>query len=110
MATAQTARKQPKPRVEIGAEKVRDSLGNVIDRVRFGSERLAVTRHGTQVIGIVSIDDLETLEALDRAKDDGDNAADMDHGRNVGSNDGAGLPAIAGSGGATPKASRAGRR
>lgn len=67
MATVQKAGKQAKSSIEIGADTARDQLGDVIDRVKFGGERLILTRHGKRAVAIVGLDDLAVLEASDAA-------------------------------------------
>lgn len=65
MAIAQKARKNAKPRVEIGADEARQSLGDLIDRAGFKGERFVLTRHGKQVVALIGIDDLSALEAAE---------------------------------------------
>jgi prevent-host-death family protein len=65
MATAQKSRK--KARVEIGADEARQKLGDLIDRAGFQGERFVFTRHGKQLVALVSIDDLNTLESREVA-------------------------------------------
>lgn len=67
MATAQKAGKRERPRVEIAADQARDQLGDLINRAGFGGERFILTRHGKQVVALVSIDDLKSLEATEAA-------------------------------------------
>lgn len=45
---------------------VKARLSEIIGRIRFGEERIIVTRRGIHVAALISIDDLKRLEALDR--------------------------------------------
>ena len=47
----------------------RESFSSTINRVAFGGERVVLTRHGRRVAAVVSIDDLDLLEALEDAHD-----------------------------------------
>jgi prevent-host-death family protein len=47
----------------------RTRLGELINRVRFGHERIAVTEHGTPVAVIISVEDLADLQATADAAD-----------------------------------------
>lgn len=59
MAKAEGARKQ---RTEIGADKAREVLGELINRAAYGGERFVLTRYGKPEVALVSIADLESLE------------------------------------------------
>lgn len=48
---------------EITAEEARDALGNVLNRVEFGRERIVITRHGKQSVALVNMDDFKRLPA-----------------------------------------------
>lgn len=63
----QTRNRNPRPRVEIGADEARQSLGDLIDRAGFKGERFVLTRHGKQIVALVGIEDLKTLEASEAA-------------------------------------------
>lgn len=55
----------PMPRItEVPADKVRACLGDLLDRSGFRGERIAITRHGKRIAVLISVDDLETLEAV----------------------------------------------
>jgi len=45
--------------VTVSSEEVRDGLGELINRVAYGGERVMVTRRGKPVAAIVSKEDLE---------------------------------------------------
>lgn len=48
---------------------LRKGLGEFVNRARFAGERTAVTRHGKTVAAIVSVEDLELLDELERRAD-----------------------------------------
>ncbi len=53
---------------EIGVADIRANLADVINRVAYGGERIVLQRRGKQVLAVVSMEDLELLQALeDRA-------------------------------------------
>lgn len=57
--------------VTVSSEQVRDGLGELINRVAFGGERVMVTRRGKKIVGIVSAKEMELLEAvLDAIEDE----------------------------------------
>lgn len=57
--------------VTVSSEKVRDGLGELINRVAYGGERVMVTRRGKKIVGIVSAEEMELLEAvLDAVEDE----------------------------------------
>lgn len=56
----ETANVEP---TEITAEEARDALGNVLNRVEFGRERIVITRHGKQSVALVNMDDFKRLPA-----------------------------------------------
>jgi prevent-host-death family protein len=57
----------------VTSEQVRDSLGEIIDRVRYLRERVQVTRRGKPVAALVPLEDLEFLEqVLDALEDERD--------------------------------------
>ncbi|MDR1431751.1 MAG: type II toxin-antitoxin system Phd/YefM family antitoxin [Propionibacteriaceae bacterium] len=53
----------------VSARGLRNDLADVMGRVRFASERVAVTRHGKVAAVLISPDDLELLEELEAAAD-----------------------------------------
>ena len=54
--------------IEIGVADIRANLADVINRVAYGGERIVLQRRGKQVLAVVSMEDLELLNALeDRA-------------------------------------------
>lgn len=61
MTQAKSPRKQK--RDTIPAETVRDKMRDVFDRVEFRGERVVVTRNKRQSVAVVSIADLEKIEA-----------------------------------------------
>ncbi|OEV08125.1 type II toxin-antitoxin system Phd/YefM family antitoxin [Streptomyces nanshensis] len=56
---------------EIPVTQARAALAELINRVVYGSERVVVTRHGKPLVALVSAADLERLEALDAAEEEG---------------------------------------
>jgi prevent-host-death family protein len=57
--------------VTVSSEEVRDGLGELINRVAYGGERVMVTRRGKKIVGIVSAEEMELLEAvLDAIEDE----------------------------------------
>ncbi len=57
----------------ISAEEVRNQLAEVLNKAAYGHERTIVTRRGKRIAAIVSIEDLELLEAiLDELEDRAD--------------------------------------
>lgn len=47
---------------EIAADEAKRSLGELLSRVGFGKERIAITRHGKRIAALVSAQDLERLD------------------------------------------------
>ncbi|AXK37349.1 type II toxin-antitoxin system Phd/YefM family antitoxin [Streptomyces armeniacus] len=56
---------------EIPVTQARADLAELINRVVYGGERVVVTRHGKPLVALVSAADLERLEALSEAEQDG---------------------------------------
>jgi prevent-host-death family protein len=57
--------------VTVSSEEVRDGLGELINRVAYGGERVMVTRRGKNIVGIISAKELGLLEAvLDAIEDE----------------------------------------
>jgi prevent-host-death family protein len=55
--------------LEIGVAEIRSNLADVINRVAYGGERVILQRRGKQVLAFVSMEDLETLNALEDKAD-----------------------------------------
>ena len=51
------------------ASAVRDNLGDTLNRVAYRGERIVLERHGKAVAALVSIEDLEALEAYEDRRD-----------------------------------------
>jgi prevent-host-death family protein len=49
----------------LAASVVRDTFGDTLNRVAFKGERIVLERHGKAVAALVSVEDLELLEALE---------------------------------------------
>ena len=47
----------------------RARLGELVNRARFGRERVILTEHGTPVVALISVDDLAELQATADAAD-----------------------------------------
>lgn len=62
--------------VDVPLSAARDALAEVVNRVRYGGERLALTRHGQAVVALVSVEDAQLLERLE-------DEADLDAARNA---------------------------
>lgn len=57
--------------VTVSSEEVRDGLGELINRVAYGGERVMVTRRGKKIVGIITAEEMELLEAvLDAIEDE----------------------------------------
>ncbi len=57
----------------VTSEEVRDSLGELINRVKYRHERMRVTRRGKPVAALIPLEDLEFLEqVLDAIEDERD--------------------------------------
>jgi prevent-host-death family protein len=48
----------------------RDSLGDLVNRAHYGDERVLLTKRGKPVAAIVSLADLDALEAYESAEDE----------------------------------------
>lgn len=46
---------------EVGAEDARKVLGDILNRVGFGGERVVITRHGKPIATVVSCDEYDRL-------------------------------------------------
>lgn len=54
--------------MEVGVHEIRANLAEVINRVAYGGERIILERRSKPVLALVSMEDLELLNALeDRA-------------------------------------------
>ncbi len=56
--------------VTVTSEDVRHQLGELINRVAYRNERMAVTRRGKRVMALVPIEDLEFMESVLDALED----------------------------------------
>lgn len=54
----------------VTSEDVRDSLGELINRVKYRHERMRITRRGKPVAALVPVEDLEFLEQILEAIED----------------------------------------
>ena len=53
----------------LAASAVRENLGDTLNRVAYGGERIVLERHGKAVAVLVSVEDLSLLEALEDRTD-----------------------------------------
>jgi prevent-host-death family protein len=53
---------------EVPVTQARAEFADLVNRVVYGGERVVVTRHGKPLAALVSADDLERLEQLDRSE------------------------------------------
>lgn len=53
----------------ISSRELREQLSDVIARVSYGGERVGVTKNGKLAAIIVSVEDVEALEAFEEAQD-----------------------------------------
>jgi prevent-host-death family protein len=51
---------------KVGIAEIKRSISNIVNRVAFGRERIILTSRGRPKAALVSIEDLQTLEAMDR--------------------------------------------
>ena len=58
--------------VRVGAHEVKTRLSEYLNRIACGRERIVVERHGKPVAALVSLEDLQRLEALDEQGVDDD--------------------------------------
>lgn len=49
----------------VTAKELKEHSTDVLSRVQYGNERVAVTRHGKEVAAVVSIEDAALLESLE---------------------------------------------
>jgi prevent-host-death family protein len=55
--------------LELGVADIRSNLAEVINRVAYGGERVVLQRRGKPMLAVVSMDDLELLNALEDRDD-----------------------------------------
>ena len=60
--------------IKVRVSEARRELSEHINRVAFGNERIVLTRHGKSVVALVSVEDAEYLEQLERREDEQDMA------------------------------------
>lgn len=53
----------------VTAKQLKDSPAEVLGRVQYGHERVAITRHGKEVAAVVSIEDARLLDRLEDVLD-----------------------------------------
>lgn len=54
---------------QVGTRVLRDELSDVVARVSYRGERIGVTKNGKLAAVMISVDDLELLEALENERD-----------------------------------------
>ena len=63
MMKPKTTRKaEAEIRPEVSAKDAKGQLGQLLSRVGFGNERIAITRHGKRIAALVSAADLDALD------------------------------------------------
>lgn len=53
----------------VTTRQLREELADVLGRASYGRERVGITRHGKLTAVVISVDDLESLEAYEMAQD-----------------------------------------
>ena len=51
---------------QISVSEARDALAEMVNRVAYSHERVALTRRGRTLAALVSVEDLKTLKALEK--------------------------------------------
>ena len=54
---------------DVSTVELRANLSDALNRAAFGKERVVLTRRGKKIAGIVPLEDIELLEALEGRKD-----------------------------------------
>jgi len=54
----------------VSTDELRENLSHTINRAAFGSEPVLVTRRGRKIAAIISIEDLEFLEAMKQRREE----------------------------------------
>lgn len=54
---------------EVTTRQLRGSIAEVVGRAMYGHERIGVTRHGRLAAVVVSVEDVQALEAFEMAAD-----------------------------------------
>lgn len=52
-------------RKEVAMSEAREQIAELVNRVLYSGERIAITRHGKVVCALISVGDLEELEEID---------------------------------------------
>jgi prevent-host-death family protein len=68
----------------VTAKELKERPGDVLSRVQYGHERVAITRHGVEVAAVVSIDDARLLEQLEDLLDTHDALAAIEEAERAG--------------------------
>ena len=50
---------------DVGVSKAKKEIANLMNRVTYGKERIRITRKGHEGAALVSLEDLELLEAIE---------------------------------------------
>lgn len=59
----------PESETQMSAAVAREHFAEVVNRVAYGRERIVLSRRGKAVVAMVSMDDLQLLEALEERAD-----------------------------------------
>ena len=68
----------------VTAKQLKESPAEVLGRVQYGHERVAITRHGKEVAAMVSIEDARLLDRLEDMLDVHDALAAIEEGEREG--------------------------
>ena len=68
----------------VTAKELKEHVADVLGRVQYGHERVAVTRHGKEVAAVVSIEDARLLEQLEDVLDAHDALASIEEAERLG--------------------------
>lgn len=54
---------------QVPVSRARNEMKDLVNRVAYGKERIYLTSHDKKMVAIVPLEDVETLEAMEAAKD-----------------------------------------
>lgn len=53
----------------ISVSRMKDTLSDILNRVAYGKERIVISSHGKPKAAMISVDDLELLEELEKERE-----------------------------------------